>query len=112
MIRRPPRSTLFPYTTLFRSLRRIPAPRVPEGVQCRRSPELRMTDAPAVPWMQPKNKKQFVTYMAVLGALLVTSVIIMIWFATQVPSVPPVIQKSLNLLEERQYYEAIALLLP
>src|SRR2546426_11059027 len=24
MIRRPPRSTLFPYTTLFRSLRRIP----------------------------------------------------------------------------------------
>src|SRR3712207_6892365 len=27
MIRRPPRSTLFPYTTLFRSLRRLP--RVP-----------------------------------------------------------------------------------
>src|ERR1039458_8399284 len=26
MIRRPPRSTLFPYTTLFRSLRRSPAP--------------------------------------------------------------------------------------
>src|SRR5258707_12029473 len=26
MIRRPPRSTLFPYTTLFRSVRRIPAP--------------------------------------------------------------------------------------
>src|SRR5690242_21158859 len=26
MIRRPPRSTLFPYTTLFRSLGRIPAP--------------------------------------------------------------------------------------
>src|SRR5687767_15296510 len=25
MIRRPPRSTLFPYTTLFRSLRRAPA---------------------------------------------------------------------------------------
>src|SRR5256885_12537099 len=25
MIRRPPRSTLFPYTTLFRSRRRIPA---------------------------------------------------------------------------------------
>src|SRR5256885_9357940 len=24
MIRRPPRSTLFPYTTLFRSLRRVP----------------------------------------------------------------------------------------
>src|SRR5438132_4511521 len=28
MIRRPPRSTLFPYTTLFRSLETIPAPRV------------------------------------------------------------------------------------
>src|SRR5438477_13205981 len=25
MIRRPPRSTLFPYTTLFRSVRRVPA---------------------------------------------------------------------------------------
>src|SRR6266542_6019317 len=30
MIRRPPRSTLFPYTTLFRSLRRT-APRRPGG---------------------------------------------------------------------------------
>src|SRR5258708_24564117 len=28
MIRRPPRSTLFPYTTLFRSLRRLLLPRV------------------------------------------------------------------------------------
>src|ERR1043166_1793297 len=27
MIRRPPRSTLFPYTTLFRSLRNVGAPR-------------------------------------------------------------------------------------
>src|SRR2546429_6744785 len=27
MIRRPPRSTLFPYTTLFRSERYLPAPR-------------------------------------------------------------------------------------
>src|SRR3712207_8779646 len=38
MIRRPPRSTLFPYTTLFRSLRRLPVadPRgdpVPAGAQ-------------------------------------------------------------------------------
>src|SRR5258705_9428969 len=29
MIRRPPRSTLFPYTTLFRSLSRLPAPYLP-----------------------------------------------------------------------------------
>src|SRR3712207_7316079 len=34
MIRRPPRSTLFPYTTLFRSaggIRRRPVPVVPDG---------------------------------------------------------------------------------
>src|SRR5438105_8951179 len=30
MIRRPPRSTLFPYTTLFRSLPDVPRPRVGE----------------------------------------------------------------------------------
>src|SRR2546426_7926696 len=29
MIRRPPRSTLFPYTTLFRSLHRVQNPRAP-----------------------------------------------------------------------------------
>src|SRR2546426_6998827 len=29
MIRRPPRSTLFPYTTLFRSVRALPDPRPP-----------------------------------------------------------------------------------
>src|SRR3712207_8040341 len=32
MIRRPPRSTLFPYTTLFRSARPLPAGAVREGV--------------------------------------------------------------------------------
>src|SRR5690349_23484794 len=32
MIRRPPRSTLFPYTTLFRSLEGVP-----EGVSCHRT---------------------------------------------------------------------------
>src|ERR1035437_2989781 len=31
MIRRPPRSTLFPYTTLFRSVGRTPGPGVPTG---------------------------------------------------------------------------------
>src|SRR3712207_7470500 len=37
MIRRPPRSTLFPYTTLFRSLRPAAAPRrAPVGVLPRR----------------------------------------------------------------------------
>src|SRR2546428_7738047 len=32
MIRRPPRSTLFPYTTLFRSLRVLAGPRPPPSV--------------------------------------------------------------------------------
>src|SRR2546425_7711749 len=32
MIRRPPRSTLFPYTTLFRSNRRCPVPPGPKAV--------------------------------------------------------------------------------
>src|SRR2546425_5895459 len=50
MIRRPPRSTLFPYTTLFRSLRRL---RRPQGVPAppRRRPggvdQLRRLSAPA-----------------------------------------------------------------
>src|SRR5256885_12956762 len=32
MIRRPPRSTLFPYTTLFRSRRKAPATRQEDGL--------------------------------------------------------------------------------
>src|SRR5258708_28269544 len=32
MIRRPPRSTLFPYTTLFRSLKQLPRDRSPDGL--------------------------------------------------------------------------------
>src|SRR2546430_13583204 len=36
MIRRPPRSTLFPYTTLFRSCVRIPAERDPLAISRRR----------------------------------------------------------------------------
>src|SRR5256885_7062291 len=38
MIRRPPRSTLFPYTTLFRSVRRVSVPWVSRGMSpCRRA---------------------------------------------------------------------------
>src|SRR5256885_6066156 len=37
MIRRPPRSTLFPYTTLFRSWPASPRPRAPRGVGAPRS---------------------------------------------------------------------------
>src|SRR2546426_4206571 len=46
MIRRPPRSTLFPYTTLFRSWRRR-RPREPRGQRLPESPEQR-TRAPRV----------------------------------------------------------------
>src|SRR3712207_8917563 len=42
MIRRPPRSTLFPYTTLFRSLPVTPL--VPRPFACRRDGELGATD--------------------------------------------------------------------
>src|SRR5437868_13052301 len=40
MIRRPPRSTLFPYTTLFRSHR--PTPSLASAGRCRRSPRCRI----------------------------------------------------------------------
>src|SRR3712207_6970439 len=43
MIRRPPRSTLFPYTTLFRSFT-LSVPRPPEGVDGRRLPCRRRRD--------------------------------------------------------------------
>src|SRR5258708_30548830 len=41
MIRRPPRSTLFPYTTLFRSLARGPRPEARGQAEGLRSPALR-----------------------------------------------------------------------
>src|SRR5947209_10949638 len=45
MMRRPPRSTLFPYTTLFRSAPEFRAP-MPEG---RSAPQVRRTRVPHVP---------------------------------------------------------------
>src|SRR2546427_853831 len=39
MIRRPPRSTLFPYTTLFRSLRKFAASNVIDGIFLALRPE-------------------------------------------------------------------------
>src|SRR2546429_3333164 len=45
MIRRPPRSTLFPYTTLFRSPAR--APGNPAGTACARRPGQRTPDGRA-----------------------------------------------------------------
>src|SRR5690349_21948807 len=43
MIRRPPRSTLFPYTTLFRSIRKLPPPTpfcIPNVSSTRNSPSM------------------------------------------------------------------------
>src|SRR2546426_8649960 len=46
MIRRPPRSTLFPYTTLFRSRARHPVPAGDEGPAERDAPAGRQADDP------------------------------------------------------------------
>src|SRR2546422_5672185 len=51
MIRRPPRSTLFPYTTLFRSVRRIKA-EWPNG----NTPKIVATGGPA-PLVAPLSKE-------------------------------------------------------
>src|SRR5258705_6973107 len=51
MIRRPPRSTLFPYTTLFRSLLR--APQLPRAAQGRRADSEVPADAP-----QPRRHRR------------------------------------------------------
>src|SRR2546429_8904628 len=48
MIRRPPRSTLFPYTTLFRSARATPSPAGPQRPWWRR--------LPSPPPAQPRNR--------------------------------------------------------
>src|SRR3712207_7281025 len=41
MIRRPPRSTLFPYTTLFRSVLMLLHPAEPKGIRMDRQPAVR-----------------------------------------------------------------------
>src|SRR2546430_8809381 len=53
MIRRPPRSTLFPYTTLFRSLQQVPVPDH-DGVRTRsvgpgRGAEILLDQGPRLP---------------------------------------------------------------
>src|SRR2546429_4568178 len=47
MIRRPPRSTLFPYTTLFRSQQRLHGVLRAGGIETARRPEQR-TDGPLI----------------------------------------------------------------
>src|SRR5438552_18244222 len=72
MIRRPPRSTLFPYTTLFRS--RLPVPNVcgvksfPAPATCRRSEEhtseLQSPDHLVCRLLLEKKKGRGVSYQA------------------------------------------------
>src|SRR2546423_10141218 len=54
MIRRPPRSTLFPYTTLFRSLQEVDAPHLPGQPAFHRQPRVGLEQEPhrAVPHPQ------------------------------------------------------------
>src|SRR2546430_11466186 len=53
MIRRPPRSTLFPYTTLFRSLRLLPA-----RESRRRGLRLRSSGAGVQHWPAHRNRSE------------------------------------------------------
>src|SRR3712207_7205849 len=52
MIRRPPRSTLFPYTTLFRSTNGKPNPVVSHGVKMMSIQYFLQADAPVI-WRGP-----------------------------------------------------------
>src|SRR3712207_7401098 len=52
MIRRPPRSTLFPYTTLFRSLRTRPAVEAAVTLECAGNGRARLSPRPmSQPWL-------------------------------------------------------------
>jgi hypothetical protein len=74
-----------------------------------------MTEAPKVPqvpWFQPTTTKQYMKYMMVLVSVMILCIIAAVWFAGRVNPIPPVIQKSRNLMDEHRYDEAVALLLP
>src|SRR5215216_7416254 len=70
MIRRPPRSTLFPYTTLFRSARRAARPWAGRSRSARRAPprseehtsELQSPDHLVCRLLLEKKKKQHKTH--------------------------------------------------
>src|SRR5256885_4428454 len=59
MIRRPPRSTLFPYTTLFRSLRRVREPAGDEDPHRARNAAARARRSrQARPGRDPRNRSE------------------------------------------------------
>lgn len=66
----------------------------------------------AVPWFQPKSGKQYAIMMGVLVAIMVGLIAVTLVLKSRVPAVPPVIQKARNLMDERKYDEAAALLVP
>src|SRR3989454_8201272 len=96
MIRRPPRSTLFPYTTLFRSLRLVAASLVLllPGALVARAARLRGASA-TVAWglgaLGPALLLVFVVHSSILLALLVLGVVglLALPFALRVVSGPP-----------------------
>src|SRR2546430_16313015 len=64
MIRRPPRSTLFPYTTLFRSPagaeHHVPVPRIlPDGSRLRRDHQPAFAEALTMPLLSVRNLKVY-----------------------------------------------------
>src|SRR3712207_7793514 len=68
MIRRPPRSTLFPYTTLFRSAAPLRRHR-PEGAEGRQ-PEAQHANAPPSPARPPRGQRRGLALRLTLGCLL------------------------------------------
>src|SRR5688572_32686038 len=58
MIRRPPRSTLFPYTTLFRSTRGDESLRPISGEACRRAPQVGALSAAPAPRAPDTRRRQ------------------------------------------------------
>src|SRR5262245_62421770 len=67
MIRRPPRSTLFPYTTLFRSSRRHPRPTLPGPASKRRIPS---APAAARPGRSPPRSEEHTSELQSLRHLV------------------------------------------
>src|SRR3712207_8552471 len=57
MIRRPPRSTLFPYTTLFRSHRRVTVPTTHDAPQAPSQTQRRRNNAPRTPSCNERTGK-------------------------------------------------------
>lgn len=67
---------------------------------------------PSVPWIEPKSPKQLALTIGVLGVVMLACIGGAVYIKMGGGSIPPVLQNSRNLLEERRYDEAIGLLKP